>query len=74
MIPSLTGSLTSAKLESLHGDVGQDGLFILWLNVMLELMLPSLTGKKLDSLYGDVGQRWFVYIMVKCYVGYVSQM
>jgi len=29
MIPSLTGSLTGTKLESLYGDVGQDGLIIL---------------------------------------------
>jgi len=28
MIPSLTGSLTGTKRESLYGDVGQDGLFI----------------------------------------------
>ena len=60
MIPSLTGSLTSTKLGSLYGDVGQDGLFILWFNVMSELMFPSLTGsltgKKFESLYGDVGQ------------------
>ena len=28
MIPSLTGNLTGTKLESLYGDVGQDGLFI----------------------------------------------
>ena len=38
------------------GDVGQDGLFLLWFNVMSESMLPSLTGKKLGSLDGDVGQ------------------
>ena len=56
MIPSLTGSLTNTKLGSLYGDVGQDGLFILWFNVMSELMFPSLTGIKLESLYGDVGQ------------------
>ena len=56
MIPSLTGSLTNKNLGSLYGDVGQDGLFILWFNVMSELMFPSLTGIKLESLYGDVGQ------------------
>ena len=28
MIPSLTGSLTGTKLESLYEDVGQDDLFI----------------------------------------------
>ena len=28
-IPNLTGSLTGTKRESLYGDVGQDGLFIL---------------------------------------------
>ena len=56
MIPSLTGSLTNTKLGSLYGDVGQDSLFILWFNVMSELMFPSLTGKRLESLYGDVGQ------------------
>ena len=56
MIPSLTGSLTNTKLGSFYGDVGQNGLFILWFNVMSELMFPSLTGKKLESLYGDVGQ------------------
>ena len=56
MIPSLTGSLTNTKLGSLHGDVGQDGLFILWANVMSELMFPGLTGIKLESLYGDVSQ------------------
>ena len=61
MIPSLTGSLTGTKLGSLHGDVGQDGLFILWLNVMSESMFPSLTGKKLESLYGDVGQDGLFY-------------
>ena len=55
MTPSLTGSLTNTKLGSLYGDVGQDGLFILWFNVMSELMFPSLTGIKLESLYGDVG-------------------
>ena len=46
MIPSLTGSLTGKKLESLYGDVGQDDLFIfqLFLNVMSELIIPSLTG------------------------------
>ena len=47
MIPCLTGSLTGTKLGSLHGDVGQDGLFILWLNVMSESMFSSLTGTKL---------------------------
>ena len=46
MIPSLTGSLTNTKLGSLYGDVGQDGLFILWSNVMSELIFPSLTGTK----------------------------
>ena len=58
MIPSLTGSLTNTKLGSFYGDVGQDSLFILWFNVMSELMFPSLTGKKLESLYGDgyIGQ------------------
>ena len=59
LIPSLTGSLTNAKLGNLYGDIGQDGLFILWFNVMSELMFPSLTGSltgiKLESLYGDVG-------------------
>ena len=44
MIPNLTGSLTNTKLGSLYGDVGQDDLFILWFNVMSELMFPSLTG------------------------------
>ena len=43
MIPSLTGT----KLGSLHGDVGQDGVFMfsytLYFNVMMELMIPSLT-------------------------------
>ena len=50
MIPSLTGSLTGTKLESLYGDVGQDGLFIFsytLLHGMSELMIPSLTGTKL---------------------------
>ena len=46
MIPSLTGSLTDTKLGSLDGDVGQDGLFISYLNVISELMFPSLTGTK----------------------------
>ena len=46
MIPSLTGSLPSKKLESLYGDVGQDGLFLSWFNVMSGSMLPSLTGAK----------------------------
>ena len=54
MIPSLACSLTNTKLWSFYGDVGQDSLFILWFNVMSELMFPSLTGKKLESLYGDV--------------------
>ena len=46
IIPSLTGT----KLESLYGDVGQDGLFIfsyILINGMSELMIPSLTGTKL---------------------------
>jgi len=47
MIPSLTGSPTGTKLGNLHWDVGQDGLFILWLNVTSESMFPSLTGTKL---------------------------
>ena len=46
MFPSLTGSLTGIKLESLYVDVGQDGLFIFRLNVMSESMFPSLTGTK----------------------------
>ena len=46
MFPSLTGSLTGIKLESLYGDVDQDGLFIFWLNVISESMFPSLTGTK----------------------------
>ena len=62
MIPSLTGSLTGTKLGSLHGDVGQDGLFILWFNVTSELMFPSLTDTKYDaSLFGGVGQYGTVY-------------
>ena len=63
MIPSLTGSLTGAKLWSLHGDVGQDGLFILWLNVMSESMFPSLTGTKL-IMWAYLGSRpiWPVYV------------
>ena len=47
MIPSLTGSVTGTKLRSFCGEVGQDALFILWLNVMSESMFPSLTGTKL---------------------------
>ena len=47
MIPSLTGSLTGTKLGTLHGDVGHDGLFISWFNVLWESMFPSLTGTKL---------------------------
>ena len=58
MIPSLTDSLTNTKLGSLYGDVGHEGLFILWFDIMSELMFPSLTGIKLERLYiyGDVGQ------------------
>ena len=71
MIPSLTGGLTNTKLVSLYGDLGQDGLFILWFNVMSELIFPSLTGSltgiKLESLYRDVGQDG-LFISVKCYV------
>ena len=47
MFSSLTGSLNDIKLESGYGDVGQDGLFILYFNEMSELMLPSLTGTKI---------------------------
>ena len=70
MIPSLTGSLTNTKLGSLYGDAGQEGLFILWFNIMSELMFPRLTGIKLESLYiWGCRLRWPVYISVKCYVG-----
>jgi len=58
-IPSLTGSLTGTKLESLHGRVGQDGLFLMSI-VILQLMFTSLTGSltgtTLESLDGNVGQ------------------
>ena len=64
MIASLTGSLTNTKLGRLYGDVGQDGLFISYFNVMSELMLPSLTGIKLESLHRNIDQD-----SVKCYVG-----
>ena len=40
--PPLTGSQTGTKLESVYGNVGEDGLFTLWFNVMSELMFPSL--------------------------------
>ena len=60
MFPSLTGSLTGTKLESLYGDVSQDGPFILQSNAMSQLKSPSLTGSltdtKLESSYWDVGQ------------------
>ena len=60
MYLGINDPLSNTKLGSLYGDVGQDGLFILWFNVMSELMFPSLTGSltdiKLESLYGDVGQ------------------
>lgn len=61
MIPSLTRSLAGIKIESLYWDVGcQDGLFILWFNVMLESKFPSLTdnltGTKPVNLFGGVGQ------------------
>ena len=70
MIPSLTGSLTNTKLGSLYGDVGQEGLFILWFNIMSELMFPSLTGIKFERLYiWGCRPRWPVYISVKCCVG-----
>ena len=42
MIPSLTG----IKLGSLHGDVGQGGLFILWLNVMSEFSAVARGGAR----------------------------
>ena len=71
MIPSLTGSLAGTKFESLLGDVGQDGLFILWLSVMSKLMFPCLTGKKLESLFGYVGQYALFIFIVKCNNGAV---
>ena len=41
MIPSLNGT----KLESLYGDVGQDGLFIFSYTLMeCRSLIPSLTG------------------------------
>ena len=49
MIPSLTGSVTGSKLESSYGDVGQDGLFMLYFDVMSELKIPSLTGSVTGS-------------------------
>ena len=64
MIPSLTRSLTGTKLESVYGDVGQDGLFILWFNVMTELLFPSLTGTKTDCLFGVVGYIFCALIKV----------
>ena len=48
-----TDGLTGTRLESVYGDVGQDGLFILWFNAMSESMLPNLTGRK---LFGGAGQ------------------
>ena len=50
--PSLTGTKLN---ESLFGEVGQDGLFILQSNVMTQLMSPSLTDIKTDCLFGEIG-------------------
>ena len=55
MITGLTGSHNGTKLESLFGEVGQDGLSISQSNAMTELMSPSLTGAKTECLFGEVG-------------------
>ena len=69
MFPSLTGK----KLESLYWDVGQDGLFILRLNVMSKSMFPSLTGTKFDvSLFGGIPQCVLFIFIVKCNEGAVA--
>ena len=41
--------------ESLFGEVGQDGLFILQSNVMTERMSLSLTGTKIGFLFREIG-------------------
>ena len=41
--------------ESLFGEVGQDGLFILQSNVMTERMSLSLTGTKIGFLFQEIG-------------------
>ena len=52
------------KLESLYGDVGQDGLFILKSNVNTELISPSLTGTETDCFFGEVGHIFCALIKV----------
>jgi len=66
MIPSLTGSLTGTKLGSLHGDVGQDGLFILWLNVWIDVPPPKWHKAYNVSLFGGVSQYDLFIFIVKC--------
>ena len=70
MIPSLTGSLTNTKPWSLYGDVGEDGLFILWFNVVWVDVRQPKWQKALKLIWG-CRPRWPVYIWVKCYVGIV---
>ena len=45
MFPSLTGT----KLESLFGEVGQDSPFIIWTNVMSEVMPPAYLVPRLSA-------------------------
>ena len=66
MFPSLTGCLTGTKLvmRAYLGKYAQGGLFILYLNVMTELMSPSLTDTKTDCLFGEAGHIFCALIKV----------